>query len=125
MYVMSNCTASDATSESARYDFSHGLLGLLVEPTDQVEQQLAAGLDERQIAEFVENQEVETSEAIGGAALPAGTGFGLQPVDQVDCSVEAATGAGADAGAGNGYGKMAFSGAGAADEHVVALVLEE
>ena len=32
--------------------------GALVEPTDQVEQELAAGLGEGQIAEFVENDEV-------------------------------------------------------------------
>ena len=32
--------------------------GLLVEPADQVEQQLAAGLGEGQIAEFVEDDEV-------------------------------------------------------------------
>jgi hypothetical protein len=39
--------------------------------------------------------------------------------------MEAATGAGADAGAGNGHGKVAFSGAGTADQHGIALVLKE
>jgi hypothetical protein len=87
---------------------------LLIEPADQVEQQLAAGLCERQITEFVENAEVEPGEAIGDAALSPGASFGLQSIDQVDRGIEAATGAGADAGAGNGYGKMAFSGAGTA-----------
>jgi len=33
--------------------------GALVKPADQMEQQLAAGLRERQIAEFVEDDEVE------------------------------------------------------------------
>ncbi len=32
--------------------------GLLVEPADQVEEELAAGLGEGQIAEFVEDDEV-------------------------------------------------------------------
>jgi hypothetical protein len=72
-----------------------------------VEQQLTAGLGERQITELVENKEVEPGEAIGDTALPPGAGFSLQPVDQVDCGMEAATGAGADAGAGDGDRKMA------------------
>ena len=48
--------------------------GPLVEPADQVEQQLAAGLGERQIAEFVEDDEVHAGQMIGDAALPAGCG---------------------------------------------------
>ena len=36
--------------------------GLLVEPADQVEQQLAAGLGERQVAELVEDDEVHRGE---------------------------------------------------------------
>ena len=99
--------------------------GLLVEPADQVEQELAAGLRERQIAELVENEEVEPGEAIGGTALAAGAGFGLKLVDQVNRSMEAATGTRADAGAGNGDRKMALSGAGTADQHGIALMLEE
>ncbi len=46
--------------------------GLLVEPADQVEEQLAAGLREGQIAELVEDDEVEPGEVVGDAALPAG-----------------------------------------------------
>ena len=49
----------------------------------------------------------------------------IQPVHQVDCGMEAATGAGADAGAGNGDRKMALSGAGTANQHGIALVVEE
>ena len=49
--------------------------GLLVEAADQVEQQLAAGLGERQIAEFVEHDEVHAAEIVGQPALPAGRGF--------------------------------------------------
>jgi hypothetical protein len=53
--------------------------GALVEPADQslprrqagVEEQLAAGLGERQMAEFVEHGEVEPGQIIGEATLPA------------------------------------------------------
>jgi len=45
-----------------------------------VEQQLAAGLGQGQIAEFVENEEVEPGEAIGDAALSPGARFGLQSI---------------------------------------------
>jgi hypothetical protein len=80
-----------------------------IDGADQVEEELAAGLRERQIAELVENQDVEPGEPIGDTALPPSAGFGLQPVDQVDRGLEAATGAGADAGAGDGDRKMALS----------------
>jgi len=49
--------------------------GAIVEAADEVEQQLAAGLGERQIAEFVENDEVRPSQVIGEPALPAITGW--------------------------------------------------
>ena len=42
---------------------------LLIEPADQMEQQLAAGLGKRQVAELVEHDEVEAAEQVGGAAL--------------------------------------------------------
>ena len=95
--------------------------GLLVEPADQVEQELAAGLGEGQIAEFVEDDEVHAGEVVGHAALPAGAGFGLEPVDQVDDVEEAAAGAIADTGPGDGDGQMRLAGSGAADQHDVAL----
>lgn len=41
----------------------------LIEAADQVEQELAGGLGEWPIAEFVEDQEVEAAEQIGGASL--------------------------------------------------------
>ena len=64
-----------------------------------MEQELPAGLGEGQVAEFVEDDEVEAAEIIGGSALPAGAGLGLKLVDQVDDVEEAAAGAAADAGA--------------------------
>ena len=45
--------------------------GPLVEPADEMEQQLAAGLSEGQIAEFIENDEVEPGQVIGDTALSA------------------------------------------------------
>ena len=44
--------------------------GALVEPADEVEQELAAGLGERQLAELIEDGEVHAGEIIGDTALP-------------------------------------------------------
>lgn len=71
------------------------------------------------------HDEVEPGELIGDAALAPGTGFGLEAVDEVDLGVKAAAGTGADAVAGNGDGEMRLAGAGAADQHGVALLLQE
>ncbi len=49
--------------------------GAFVEAADEVEQQLAARLGERQIAQFVEDQEVEAAQEIRGAPLPISAGF--------------------------------------------------
>jgi hypothetical protein len=46
-----------------------------------MEQQLSAGWGEGQIAEFVEDDEVEAGEMIGDAALPTRAGLGLELVD--------------------------------------------
>jgi hypothetical protein len=61
-----------------------------------VKQQLAADLSEREVAEFVENDEVHSREIFGEPPLPASAGFALQAVDEVDDGVEAAPGAAAD-----------------------------
>ena len=45
--------------------------GTLVEAADHVEQQLAAGLGERQITQLIEDDEVEAGEIIGKPALAA------------------------------------------------------
>ncbi len=58
--------------------------GALVETADQVEQKLAAGLSERQIAKLVQDQEVEAAEQICDAALAVGASFCVELVDQVD-----------------------------------------
>ena len=90
-----------------------------------MEQQLSAGLGEGQVAEFVEHDEVEAGDMIGDAALAAGAGLGLELIDEVDDVEEATAGAAADAGPSDGDGCVAFSGAGSADQHDVALLLHE
>src|SRR5438270_7784074 len=77
-----------------------------------MKEQLAAGLSERQVAELVENNEVHAGEIFSEPPLPADAGFALQPIDEVDDSVEAAPGAAADAGPRNRYGQMRLAGAG-------------
>ena len=62
----------------------HDHRGLLVEAADQVEQQLSASLRERQIAEFVEDDEVLAIEIVGQASLASGAALGLKPVDQIN-----------------------------------------
>ena len=58
--------------------------GALIETADEMEEQLASGLGEGQIAEFVEDDEVEPGEMIGDATLSAGAGLGLELVDEID-----------------------------------------
>ena len=69
-----------------------------------MEQQLPAGLGEREIAEFVEDDEVEAGQVIGDASVAAGSTFGLELVDEVDRGEEAPARSGADAAAGDGDG---------------------
>jgi hypothetical protein len=63
-----------------------------------MKEQLASGLSKGQVAEFVENDEVHAREIFGEPPLPAGAGFTLQPIDEIDDGIEAAPGAAADAG---------------------------
>src|SRR4051812_20798642 len=88
--------------------------------SDKMEEKLAAGLGEGQIAEFVEDDEIEAGEVIGDAALPAGARLRLELVDEVDHVEEAAARAAADAGPGDRHREMRL--AGAADQHHVALM---
>ena len=97
----------------------------LVEPADQVEQQLAAGLGEGQIAELIENEEIDAGEPVGDAAMAAELGFALQPVDQVDGIEEARLAPGPDHAAGHADGNVALASPGAADQHYIALAVEE
>jgi hypothetical protein len=68
-------------------------------------------LGEGQIAQFVENDEIEADEIVGEASLTAGAGLALQAVDQVDDGVKPAPGTAADASPGDGNGAVARAGA--------------
>src|ERR1700688_213969 len=99
--------------------------GAFVEPADKVEQELAAGLSERQIAELIEDDEVHAGQVVGEPALATSAGLGLEAIDEIDDVVEPAAGVTADAASRNGDGKMRLAGAGPADQHGVALLGDE
>src|SRR6266436_361667 len=86
-----------------------------------MKEQLAADLSEGQIAELVENDDVHAREIFGQPPLPAGAGFALQPIDEIDDGIKAAPGAAADAGPRNSDRQMRLAGAGSADQHCIAL----
>ena len=56
----------------------------LIEAADQVEQQLTARLRERQIAQFVEDDEVEAGEIVGKPTLAAGSALAFEAIDEID-----------------------------------------
>ena len=70
--------------------------GVLVELADKVEQQLAAGLAERQIAELVDDDEIVAQQLLGQPAAATGGLLLLQLIDQIDQVEEAASGASTD-----------------------------
>ena len=74
--------------------------GALVEAADEVEQELATGLGERQIAEFIEDDEVHAGELIGKSPLPRRARFCFEAVDQIDDIIEPTASATADAASG-------------------------
>ena len=90
-----------------------------------MEQQLAAGLGEGQIAEFVEDDEVHAREIVGHATLPAGACLSLELVDEIDDVEETPPCAGTDASAGDRDGEMSLAGPRAADEDDIALMGDE
>ena len=57
--------------------------------------------------------------------MPDGTSFALQPIDEIDHSVKAASCAAADTSPSDGNRQMRFAGAGSADQHRVALLGKE
>ena len=86
-----------------------------VEPTDKVEQELATGLSEREIAEFVEDDEVHARQMFCEPALASIAGLDLEPVDQIDDVVEPAAGTAANAASSDRDSQMGLAGTGAAD----------
>ena len=55
-----------------------------VGPADQMEQQLAASLGERQITELIQHDEVQAGQIVGQPSLPTGAGLRFEPVGKVD-----------------------------------------
>jgi len=103
----------------------HDDRGALVKAADQVEQELAAGLGEGEIAEFVQDQEVEAGDQVRGPALSFCPRFGVELVHQVDDVEEPAPAAVSDTGPGDADREMGLSCACAADPHEIALVVKE
>ena len=99
--------------------------GALVEPADQMEQQLTAGLGEGEIAEFIEDDEVKAREIIGEPSLAASAAFGLELVDEIDGGEEAAARPGANAASRDSDGEMCLAGSGSANQDDVALLGDE
>ena len=85
---------------------------VLIELADQVEQQLAASLAERQVAEFVDDDEIIAQQLLGQAAASAGGLLLLELVDQIDQIEESSSSPGADDRRGDSDAQMGFSGAG-------------
>src|SRR5215213_6040670 len=90
-----------------------------------MEQKLSAGLSERQIAEFIEHDEVHAAQMIGEPPLTSIAGLGLEPVDEIDHVVEPAPGTAADAASRNRDGEMSLAGTGPTDQHSIALLGDE
>src|ERR1700733_2926502 len=70
--------------------------GVLVKLADQMEQQLAAGLAERQIAEFVDDDDVVAQQHLGQPAAAAGSFLQLELIDQIDQVEEPSSGSAAN-----------------------------
>ena len=77
-----------------------------------MEQQLPAGLGEGEIAEFVEDDEVEAREIIGEPSLAASARLSLELIDEIDAGEEAPARSGSDAASRDGDGQMRLAGAG-------------
>src|SRR5882672_1871782 len=98
---------------------------VFVELADQMEQQLSAGLAEREIAELVDDDEIVAQQFFGQPAALARSLLLLELVDEIDEVEEPPPGARADHGASDGNAEMGFAGTGAADEDGVALGVQE
>ena len=72
-----------------------------------------------------QDQEVEAGDPVGGTALPLGAGFSVKFIDQIGDVEEPPAAAVSDAGSGDADGEVGFAGSRAANQHEVALVVEE
>lgn len=83
-----------------------------------MEQELSACLGEWQVAQLVEDQEIETGDQIGGPAQPVGARIGIQLVIQIDDVDEPSPGSVADTYPDNADSQMGFAGAGAKPDDI-------
>jgi hypothetical protein len=79
---------------------------------------------QRQIAEFIEHDEVHATEIFAHPPRPAGAALGFEFIDQLDDVEEPATLAVADQRPRHRDHQMRFAGAGPADQHDIALVVK-
>ena len=86
--------------------------GIFVELADQVEQQLRAGLAERQIAEFVDHDEIVAQQSLNDASAFSRRLFLFELIDEIDEVEEAASRPLADDRRGDGDRQMGFACAG-------------
>ena len=77
-----------------------------------MEQQLPAGLGEGEIAEFVEDDEVEAGEIVSEPSLAASARLSLELIDEIDGGEEAAARSRSDAASRNGDGQVRLARAG-------------
>jgi len=82
-------------------------------------------LGERQVAEFVEDDEVHPGQMLGDTTLPSIAGLDLQRLTRSTTFVEPAAGTRSDAASGDCDGHMCFAGAGTADQHGITLLGDE
>ena len=90
-----------------------------------MEQQLPAGLAEREIAEFVDDDEIVAEQLLRQPPAASGSLLLFELIDQIDQIEEASPGAGADDRRGHCNAEMGFSGAGAADEDCITFGIQE
>src|SRR6202451_996571 len=107
--------------EVRRYDDR----GVFVELADEMQQHLRAGLAERQIAEFVDDDEVMTQQGLDDAAAPSGALSLFELIDEIDEIEEAAARSGADDRGGGRDRQVGLSRTGPADQDEIALGIDE
>src|SRR5579872_4442035 len=90
-----------------------------------MEEELTAGLGEGQIAEFVEDDEVEAGEIVGDSSLASSPAFGLELIDEIDGGEEAPARSCPDAAPRDRDGQMRLARPGSSDEDDVALLDDE
>ena len=90
-----------------------------------MKQQLPARLAKREIAQFVDDDEIVAQQVFRQSARAAGCLLLLKLVDEIDEIEEASPGARANNRRGYGYAEMSLSRASSADKDCVALGVEE